>query len=113
MTLTEFLEARIAEDEQACEAASDDGEWIGGRLVPLRARLLSECKVKRRLVEDYREACEANRSVAATDWPQGFGARPVIEKASYSALEHGALLALRRVAAVYADHPDFDESWRV
>ena len=66
------------------------------QLYPSPARVLAECEAKRRMV-DEREGC-AN---AKDD--QG---RP----ASMLLKSHAGWL--RILAAVYADHPDFDPEWR-
>lgn len=86
MKLTEFLLARIAEDEaeQPCEWGCHD-------------RVLAECETKRRIVEDY----------------QGVTLRPMlgdnpIVKGFVSAMD-GVLAAL---ALPYADHPHYREEWR-
>lgn len=91
MTLTEFLLARIAEDEAACMASNDEGEWIGGRLVMLHASLLAECRVKRQIISNIvRDDAE---------WQQPDEGGPWVPHAM-----------LRLIAIVYADHPDYFEA---
>ena len=90
MTLTQFLLARIAEDERRAAAAV-------GRLharrkdTTLADRAVTEAQSKRRIVEDrsFRESQNADRLSL-------FGER-----------------ILGTLAAVYADHPDYDEAWQV
>lgn len=90
MTLTEFLLARIAEDEAAAERVLLD--YGGGDLESLEARVLAECEAKRRIVDRYSDDAI---------WPDYQGGYE-------SATED----AVRDLAAVYADHPDYDDAWR-
>ena len=99
MTLTEFLLARIEEDEAEASwvrhenretvAAQFYGDlnaaWIHSRNI----QTLAECEAKRRIVEKYDHA---------RDYGQGPGGW----------LEQ----CVGYLAGVYADHPDFDEAWR-
>ena len=83
VTITEFLLARIAEDEAGARAvvgdrnAWDTPEWDASRWSPWR--VLDECEAKRRLVGD--------------EW--------------YEDPE-----TLRILAAIYSDHPDYRDEWR-
>jgi hypothetical protein len=88
MEISEFLLARIAEDEASadlrpynmpCAECGQDG-----------GRVLAECEAKRRIVGDY-----GFREHAPGRGLSIFGERIL-----------GAL------ASVYADHPDFDPAWR-
>lgn len=109
MTITEFLEARIAEDEALAREAekwADDGpephlRWLGDgndRLVNRfrqagphmahwsPARVLAECAGKRALVEavdTYLDSCGCVNSD----------------------------VTLQILAAVYAEHPDYRQEW--
>lgn len=124
MTLTEFLLARITEDETQVnshvagwEAAGDDEvrHFVG----PLRkdteypwmrvgpGRVLAECEAKRATIaavwewladEDYREGC-----CHTVDEIMGGGICT-----SFSTTP----LLLRPMAAVYADHPDYRDEWK-
>ena len=124
MTLTDFLLARIAEDEALALGArpedSDDlDEWSkagefwnrsdGNRAMALAyryspARVLAECEAKRRIIEDQEDEY---RTAAALDYEFGDGDGTLYDDAN----------ALRRVllalALPYADHPDFNSAWRV
>lgn len=97
MTLTDFLLARIAEDEatdmrlphrNACRMF---GGWPGDPSSAadcdcgLSSRVLAECEAKRRIVEDVTNP--------HTSCPE---------------LDEVA----RILAAVYADHPDYRDEWR-
>lgn len=86
MTLVEFLLARIEEDEKI------------GRLLQRtslgedrQVRLVGECEAKRAIVALHPEAVSD-------------GLRPGAEWA-YDEV-------LRRLSLAYADHPDYDETWR-
>jgi hypothetical protein len=103
LTITEFLLARIADDEEA--AGADPGcECLGvqfgighGPVCP--ERVLAECEAKRRIVEEhpdyggYGESCArcAESSIDLAPWP---------------------CPTLRALASVWSDHPDYREEWR-
>ena len=110
MTLTEFLEARISEDEAA---ARDDGadammgsRWkhypedayneIQSATLARCRRVLAECAAKRVVV----------RALAARESPDFESGDP---------RDVGATFAFRQVclafATVHADHPDYDVTW--
>ena len=107
-TLTDFLLARIAEDEAAArhwaEAMERDETeargvpaWVamaGGVVIP--ARVLAECEAKRRIVEEHVQHVSPKGS------PLGCGGceRPT------------PCPTLRALASVHADHPDCREEWR-
>lgn len=107
-TLTDFLLARIAEDEERITrlrilTAEDRGEtytgWAG------HDRVLAECEAKRQIVGDH------------TLWPGWFGNRATCGRCYdgddvYSEDSAYPCLTLRALATVYADHPDYDEAWR-
>jgi hypothetical protein len=109
VTLTEFLLARIAEDEKAARARFITRRMIGGKMVDVPilarpgvwawspARVLDECGAKRRIVEAARHAEEAG------------------ESATYTAGEDSRWMAyeevLRALALPYAAHPDYDPTW--
>jgi hypothetical protein len=100
MTLTEFLLARIAEDEALLVGADMDGPsvftHVQGTVVGMTPkRFLAECEAKRRIVEDFTDL---------RDESPRFGMTP-----SYLAAMEGCL---RHLAAVYADHPDYDDEWK-
>lgn len=127
VTLTEFLLARIAEDEAAAREATN-GPWepdtdgccvyspevgimaqvaIGGgdgseadvaHIVRNQpARVLAECQAKRRIVEAYAEAATSD----AVNWDN-------IACGEWNAYEQSAMW----LALPYADHPDYREDWR-
>ena len=126
MTLTDFLLARIAEDEAAARPARDEspayphfgdtpaeetlemalnegcaaeGETHFSRWLP--DRVLAECEAKRRIVElhDGVHECEGPNRVADpdVDGSDGYG---------------GPCYTLMFLALPYASHPDYRESWK-
>lgn len=134
MNLTEFLTARIDEDEAVARGSAPgpwetmtqetaDGENVyytvdtaaGETIADLYestergrvtsghvaryspSRVLAECEAKRRIV-DYRE-----QEARDTSMP------PMLREARLSAFD----ATLRALALPYADHPDYDEAWRV
>jgi hypothetical protein len=87
MTLTDFLLARIAEDEAARVIPDGDPGWPFTRSAEEIAeseRWKAECEAKRRIVE---------REMADVDEPDW--------------------VLLRLLAIPYADHPDYREEWRI
>jgi len=82
MTLTEFLLARIAEDEASTPGRWDD-HWYDDP-----SRYAREAEAKRRIVEAWRR-----------DLDEG------VEQPEQ-------LFATRCLALPYADHPDYREEWR-
>ena len=91
--LTDFLLARIAEDEAAVEMPT--GARRNGKATARRR--LAECQAKRAIVKASQEFVQ----------PGGRGTPFVWDGASEMAM--AALLAL---APVYADHPDYREEWK-
>ena len=100
VTLTDFILARIAEDEAwariegaAYLRAHDPSALVDEPKTPaLFPRVLAECEAKRRIVEE---------ALSAPPTSQFDGVR-----------ESGAW-TLRALAAIYADHPDYRGEWRV
>ena len=115
MKLTEFLLARITEERERANAAKRamQGEWFTGAADDVERfvhaltpdRVLAECKAKRQIVAEW----SAADSVADAEHDAGF----TWESAEFSARAEGLKGALRALAAIYADHPDFDPEWRV
>lgn len=107
MKLTEFLLARIAEDEAAAmdslERGFGDWEWLADLGVNYEARthmvrhhparVLAECEAKRRIVDaaraDYEDSLQSGDDTTSL-----------------------AEEVLRVLALPYSDHPDYDEAWR-
>lgn len=110
MTIVEFLNARLVEDEQSAQ-------WALSASAP-PARLSSEIHAKRRVIEGYnaayRECTRALEEAArASGRPDGTGppSQAPVTDGPLSAL-WAWREALKHIAAVYQDHPDYDGAWR-
>ena len=100
MTLTEFLLARIAEDEgHARKLLETDRRPVLSLASTVNhpARLLAECEAKLRIV----------------DWHLPDHLEPDICTTCASYAEDYPCRTIRALALPYADHADFDESWRL
>ena len=111
MTLPQFLHARIDEDELAARAlanatrvrpADEPSAGFAARFDP--ARVLAECDAKRRIIDLAYEATGYDMTV---DLERSSSAR------ADSALAFVGDRILKALALPYADHPDFDEAWRI
>jgi hypothetical protein len=122
MTLTEFLLSRIAEDEAV--ARLPDLMWPSSWTAKFRdyealretkprdyamgryctqfdpARVLAECEAKRRIVEDM---------VSSIEWA---GSADCPDPAPYLRRVGTLQEVIRLLAIPYADHPDYDETWK-
>lgn len=101
MSITDFLLARIAEDEAAAQAEqsaveylSEPPHWPAG----WPARVLAECAAKRAIVAEWEDT-----DTGETWLLEGADAGYAL------AIDH----AVRALAAVYADHPGYLDEWRV
>lgn len=91
-TITEFLEARIAEDELA--AYDLMGEREGDRT-------LAECAAKRAIIEEhYWRSAEGARGCGLCNYSRDYGWE-----------ETGPCKTVRALAAIYKDHPDYQQEW--
>lgn len=95
MTLTEFLLARLAEDEESVSLFGSPPRQTGLEDAD-PARVLADVEAKRRIVERCRWADESR------SWENDYDMFDAGEQA------FGTLLDLARP---YADHLDFDPSW--
>jgi hypothetical protein len=129
MTLTDFLQARIDEDEKAAQTKFTSRRMIGGKMVeipiPSRSgtwawspdRVLAECEAKRLIVAlhtpyervycDHSDDYTMKSAGTACEFCdiEGDGGEPEPE---WYPCRHLRLLALP-----YADHPDYQEGWRL
>jgi len=98
VTIVEFLNARLDEDERASKAAP-----VGSRG---RDRALAEVAAKRKIVRGYAKAHSASMRMvepSPSDGPPE-GGDPWSELLAWR-------LALKHLAAVYRTHPEYDDSW--
>lgn len=137
MTLTEFLLARIAEDEDRASLVlvaevDQSGAVPEIRHRAIRERVLAECEAKREIVrfhESWPVLVEGPTTFEHVDTTgrtrTDFDASSLAMRASkqmawlteqeYRArfgTEPPTAPMLAALAAVYADHPDFDPAWR-
>lgn len=133
MTLTEFLLARIAEDEDRAEYV--EREWANakmglysndsyvnaeqtwrdiGRTGFLPNRVRAECEAKRRLVgEHYDYWAEDNaRALEPEDIQPSFCAC-CNDGEKYYNTGRWPCTSLRSLALPYADHPDYQQEWAI
>lgn len=122
MTLTEFLFARIAEDE---ERHPEHGFFVNRELHDIRCmefgaversdavcdcdgpkRWLAECEAKRRIVKTVTYAARQERRPAFRE-----GVYDVVEVRE-PVEELGGDVVLPLLALPYADHPDYLPEWR-
>ncbi|WP_159944853.1 MULTISPECIES: DUF6221 family protein [unclassified Nocardiopsis] len=108
MTIVEFLNARLDEDERASKAAPEGARG--------RDRALAEVAAKRGILRGYVEAHRAGmralEPMLAAGPPAG---RPRLRGADRGGDPWSELLAWRLavkyLAAVYRTHPEYDHSW--
>lgn len=108
-TLTDFLLARITEDESTAPRVHCETCMYldaGGDLEPCDCgqptRVLAECEAKRRIVELHSGGAEW------CGWTQG-------GDGTHDDMGNGPADCdtARALAQAYADHPDYDESWAI
>ena len=123
MTLTEFLLARIAEDEGKIHGDWSDGRGLHIITEEMFDRMLAECEAKRRIMTEAFE-------VAATidgEWgcchdaddirrgyrepTPGWGDEPEPLPADCAGPEVAGKF-LQGLALPYADHPDYRQEWK-
>jgi len=120
-TLTEFLLARIDEDEAEAtsllrsDAVNDSDSELSwgwerdygptGYLSITPARVLAECEAKRRLLADLATFSRIRDQAAegTTPLPQALTTAGIV-----TGLEHAAKL----LTLPYADHPDYRQEWK-
>ena len=110
--LTEFLLARIAEDEDLADRSIQVGDQgaalvsFGSKdsppvLVMHPARVLAECAAKRAIIEQAQDATDLDK-YATDDWP---------EPRNLATQPYCGDVILRALASVYKDHPDYRQEW--
>jgi hypothetical protein len=137
MTLTEFLLARITEDEAVARELHDYGDdkmefeayrspdWRDGieHVAVSRARVLAECEAKRAIIEqsfvtasfidnEWGYCCHSADAIrTGMVGPDSYGDPSTPLTASCTALAE-AECYLKPLAAVYADHEDYLPEWK-
>lgn len=124
MTLIEFLEARIAEDEaEAKPMAALEDDDRGGWAIVYAERVLAECAAKRAIIKQHEDwpvlvereseishdASDLNsvtfRMSRETMW---LTEREYVKRFG---VEPPTAPMIRILAAVYKDHPDYQQEW--
>jgi len=105
MNISEFLEARIAEDERHAGsgwARLGYSRWETdnyGRDFLAPSAVLAECKAKRAIIDMHETYSSAAHESVGIAWVGARGGQQVTSD------------ILRTLAAVYADHPDYQREW--
>lgn len=116
MNLTEFLLARIAEDEEGAQTKFVARRMIGRKIVEVPiamrpggwalspARVLAECEAKRRIVEMHPIYGDDLGDDAQHDCPG--------EWVNHVDDPNEPCPTLRLLALPYADHPSYRQEWK-
>lgn len=115
MMITEFLLARIEEDERAATRIVDCTETHPMATIPLPPGISVSCGVAHYRVDKRVQAeCEAKRRIVRLRMADPYDcdkAHPTM--GIYHPDGHADQdPTLRALASVYADHPDYREEWR-
>lgn len=121
MTITEFLEARITEDEAVardiagCESRDPEGQGYSGTVMEMEgsarygviavdpARLLAECAAKRAIIEMHRRTMDTYGDALGDTCTMCADSGPDAQPFPCD--------TLKALAAVYKDHPDYQPEW--
>lgn len=108
MTITEFLLARIAEDEAHVGRCLADLRVARDDISPSSpyARTLAECAAKRALVKFH-------QPMPVQDAKYDPNCKGCWEASGMDGAPTYPCPSLRMIAAVYAAHPDYNPEWRV
>ncbi|QDG65805.1 hypothetical protein NIBR502772_05890 [Pseudarthrobacter sp. NIBRBAC000502772] len=113
MTITEFLEARIEEDEMRAGsgwARLGDTRWETdnyGRDTLTPSAVLAECAAKRAILKEHEIDLHMSQpycDTCAEWWASELGEGPPPVKFPCP--------TIRALAAVYKDHPDYQKEWK-
>lgn len=106
---TEFLLARIAEEEANAEWIHDSSEdnlqmleFFGACTCGRPARALADCQAKRRAIE----SAWGDHLRIESEWGRGQGSKQLTAANDYPEV-------VSALAEVYADHPDYRPEWRI
>lgn len=137
VTITEFILARVAEDEKEARAMDEDlrkypPSTYEMAQVPMLdmgvpERALAECEAKRKIVEwhtnfegyDEAECCEERWGPLQLQAPQDrelsagmTSAGDLTMRESFATQEYLGCVTLMMLAAIWSDHPEYDARWR-
>ena len=116
MDLTGFLTARLAEDEAAARFMMDRetaglqprADFLG---FPLGERVLREVEAKRKILAEHEDVRDGH-VYDHPDGPMCVRCADADRDGEHYAERPWPCQTLRAVAAVYSDHPDYDEAWK-
>ena len=114
MTIIEFLEARIAEDEAIAEDGPFGNGTSGLRIFESDLSFCVEIDTDR-----VRAECAAKRAIVAahqwydytSDHPQGVCANCRGDEEDEWYREEWPCRTIKALAAIYKDHPDYNPDW--
>jgi len=117
MDIVEFLRARLREDEAQAQRSKADNAmnpnlripagWING----VADRVLREVEAKRRIVDQAEELRGFVMAYRSPRWTDDMNEQDKREWHKAEARNAVSDATLRALAAVYADHPDYDPAW--
>lgn len=118
--LVAFLKARFDDDDQVARACAGDGTWTAEDLEVYAPDLSDDVRAHAARQDPARtlREVEAKRRVVARHTPHSMGGCRTCERPHWGVpvCDHCERAApcpdLRDLAAVYADHPDYQEGWR-
>jgi cytochrome c5 len=126
VTLVEFLLARIAEEVNSVDRGEDEAAarlvTSSGRSATARARVLAECEAKRRIVAIHKQVKFTDVSLGIVDedvcqvchWVLDSPSEEDHDDWTYPNVQQDYPCAtLKALALPYADHPDYQEDWRL
>jgi uncharacterized protein DUF6221 len=99
--LVAFLRARLDEDER--EIRNDPPAGMGYAV--LARRMVREVQAKRAILDHY---ADLTRATYPRELYRPGDGKPTV---AWGLVKYGDY-ALRQLAAIYSDHPDYDQEWR-
>ncbi len=130
MTITEFILARITEDEQAAWAASNS-PWVAVTVYPDRSHVVNGSDIDDGVIvgtprkddadvehiarhdpRRVRAECEAIRRIVELHPNNGGSCDTCTDRDYVGLVDDWPCETIAALASVYADHPDFDPEWR-
>jgi hypothetical protein len=131
MDLTEFLAARLDEDEAAAKACQSPSPWSPGTGLPGDSWIVTDDTGEPVVYDEGTPTVEEARHIARHDparvlreveakrkildrWAKSAADPRDIRLVAHADLEGNLALlwVVRQLAAVYSDHPDYDPAWR-
>jgi hypothetical protein len=103
MNIVEFLEARIAEDEEENKSLAElEDDDTRGWAIAYAERVLAECAAKRAIIAAHAHHVD----MGGKEYGPGF-------RFVSDGMVQGLMVAIEDLAAVYKDHSDYQQEWGV